>query len=65
MLALKDRAAIEVVDALAGASVNGQVAFESRTEPACLLNTLAAVWTLQLILVEVLQEPPATQILIQ
>ena len=38
MLSLKDRAAVEVVDTLARASVNSQVALESRTELAQLRN---------------------------
>ncbi len=65
MLPLKHGAAIEVVDTLARASVNGQVALESRAELACLENTLAAVWTFQIILVEVFQQPPTTHIFIQ
>ncbi len=64
MFPLEDRAAIQVVDTLAWASVYGQVAFDSCAERARLLNTLTAVWTLQVILVKILQQPPTTHIFI-
>ena len=61
---LEHRAAIEVVGTLARTSANNQGAFDSRAERARLLNTLTAVWTLQVILVKVLHQPPNTHILI-
>ena len=46
MFSLKHRTAVEVVDTLASASVNSQVAFESCAESSRLLNTLSTVWAL-------------------
>ena len=66
VLLCEHRPTVQIVDPLtAFAPIDGHLALPGCAEYSCLLHALSAMWTVQLALMEVLQQPCGTQIIIE